>query len=51
METFWEWNIDIHHLFIDFQAAYDTVHRTEIKSEMYQLGFPPKISYIVQNFN
>jgi hypothetical protein len=37
------YNIDVHYLFIDFQAAYDSVWRNEIWSEMHKLGFPPKI--------
>jgi hypothetical protein len=39
-EKYWEQNIDIHYLFIDFQAAYDNVWRNEIWSEMHKLGFP-----------
>jgi hypothetical protein len=31
---------DVPHLFIDFQAGYDTVWRKKKWSEMYKLGFP-----------
>ena len=40
-DKFWEGNIDEFQLFIDFQAAYDTVWRKEIWSEIQNLGFPP----------
>ena len=33
-------NIDVHQLFIDFQAAYDTKWRKELWSEIHKLGFP-----------
>jgi len=35
--------IYIHHLFIDFQAAYGTVWRKDIWSEMHKLVFPEKL--------
>ena len=35
-----EQNVDIHNVVIDFQAAYDTVWRKEIQSEMQKVGFP-----------
>jgi len=38
----WEQNTDVHNLFIDFQAAYDTVWGKEIRSEMPKLGPPPQ---------
>jgi hypothetical protein len=37
----WEQNIDVHNLFIDFQAVYGTVWGKEIRSEMRKLGLPP----------
>jgi sorting nexin-29 len=40
LEKYWEQNIDVHQLFIDFQAAYDTVWRMEIWSQMHTLSFP-----------
>jgi hypothetical protein len=36
-----------HHLFIGFQAEYNTA----CIREMHKLGFPQKISYIVENLN
>ena len=44
LEKCWEQNTDVHHLFIDFQAAYDTVRRKKICSEMHKLGLTKKIS-------
>jgi len=35
-----EQNIDVHELFIDFQAAYHTIWRKEVWSAMNKLGFP-----------
>jgi len=35
-----EQNIDVRQLFTDFQAAYDTIWRKEVWSEMHKLGFP-----------
>jgi hypothetical protein len=34
-------NTDVQNLFIDFQAAYDTAWRKEIRSEMHKLSSPP----------
>ena len=44
LEKCWERNLEVHHLFIDFKPAYDTVWRKEIWSEMHKLGFPKKKS-------
>ena len=53
MEKSWEQNIDVPNLFIDFQAAYDTIWRKEIWSEMHELSFSPqklaKLSTIINN--
>jgi hypothetical protein len=42
---------DVTHLFIDFQAAYDTVWRKEIWSEMDKLGFPQKLVKLCKILN
>ena len=42
LEKCWKLKIDVCHLFIDFQAAYDTIWRMEIWSKMHNLGFPKK---------
>jgi len=41
LEKCWEQNTDIHQLFIDFQAACNTVRRKEIWNEMHKLDSPP----------
>ena len=38
LEKFWEQKIDVHRLFIDFQAACDTVWGKVIWGEMHELG-------------
>jgi hypothetical protein len=42
---------DVPHLFIDFQAGYDTVWRKEIRSEMYKLGFPETLVKLCRILN
>lgn len=42
-EKCWEQNIDIHHLFLDFESAYDTVVTDEIWTPMHNLGIPKKL--------
>jgi hypothetical protein len=42
---------DVPHLFIDFQAGYDTVWRKEIWSEMDKLGFPKKLVKLCRILN
>jgi Reverse transcriptase (RNA-dependent DNA polymerase) len=37
-----EYNIQTHHLFIDFKAAYDTIIRNEVYVSMSELSFPTK---------
>jgi hypothetical protein len=43
LEKCWEQNVDVHHVFIDFQAACGTVWRKEIWNEMQKLVFPKKL--------
>jgi Reverse transcriptase (RNA-dependent DNA polymerase) len=38
-----EYNIQTHHLFIDFKAAYDTIIRNEVYVSMSELSFPTKL--------
>lgn len=38
-------------LFIDFQASYGALWRKEIWSEMYKLGFPPKLVKLYRILN
>lgn len=36
----WEFNIDIHTLFIDFKKAYDIIHRESIINILKEFDFP-----------
>lgn len=38
-----EFNVDTHHLFVDFKAAYDSVIRLELWNTMIEFGFPHKL--------
>ena len=40
LEKCWEQKTDVHQIFIDFQAAYNTVRRKEIWNEMHKLDHP-----------
>jgi hypothetical protein len=51
LEKFWERNIDVPQLFIDFKAAYEAIWRKEIWSEMHKLGLPPKIAKLSRIIN
>jgi hypothetical protein len=51
LERCWGQNIDVHHLFIDFQATYDTVWRMRIWSEMHELSFPQKLVILCSILN
>jgi len=46
-----EQNVDVHNLFIDFQAACDTVWRKAIWSEMHKIGFPQKLVKLCRILN
>jgi hypothetical protein len=43
LEKSLEYNIETHHLFIDFKAAYDSVKRTALYNAMIDFGIPPKL--------
>ena len=42
LEKTHEFNVDTHHLFIDFKQAYDSI-RDKLLSAMYALGIPAKL--------
>ncbi len=42
-EKAWEFVVTIWHLFIDFKAAYDSVHRKFLYRAMTEMGFPNKL--------
>ena len=42
-----EFNVNTHHLFIDFKAAYDNIKRSELLNIMKELGFKNKLIRLV----
>jgi len=51
LEKCWEQNVEVLHLFIDFQASYGTLWRKEIQSEILKLGFPKKLVKLYRILN
>jgi hypothetical protein len=45
LEKCWELNVDVLHLFVDFQAAYYTAGRKEIWNETHKLGFKNQLNF------
>lgn len=43
IEKAYEWDIETHHVFIDFKTAYDSVKRVELYNAMQNLGIPNKL--------
>ena len=43
MEKCYEFNVTVHQLYIDFQAAYDSINRGKLYSAMLELGVPKKL--------
>ncbi|XP_055548204.1 uncharacterized protein LOC129731867 [Wyeomyia smithii] len=48
LDKFREHNLQTHHLFIDFRAAYDTVKRNELWQIMLEHGFPTKLIKLIR---
>ena len=48
MEKAVEYQIGIHHLFIDFRSAYDSIHRQKLLCAMTEFGIPPKLIRMVK---
>lgn len=48
MEKLWENGIELHHLFIDFKQAYDSVDRQTLWEAMIDMGIPPKYVRIMK---
>ena len=48
MEKTVEYQIGIHHLFIDFKSAYDSIHREKLLCAMTEFGIPPKLIRMVK---
>ena len=43
-----EFNINTHHLFIDFKAAYDSINRKQLILAMIQFNFPSKLIRLIR---
>jgi len=39
----WEHNVEIHHIFVDFQKAYDSIRRYKLYAIMVYFGIPNKL--------
>jgi hypothetical protein len=48
LDKFREYNLQTHHLFIDFKAAYDSVKRNELWQIMLEHGFPTKLIKLIR---
>ena len=48
LEKTLEFQIESHHLFIDFKTAYDKVNRNQHYNAMLELGMPPKLVRLTQ---
>ncbi|XP_058064632.1 uncharacterized protein LOC131214270, partial [Anopheles bellator] len=48
LDKFREFNLQTHHLFIDFRAAYDSVKRNELWQIMLEHGFPTKLIRLIR---
>ena len=43
MEKSVEYQIGVHHLFIDFKSIYDSIYREKLFGAMMEFGIPPKL--------
>ena len=43
LEKIWEYNEDVHQLFIDFKKAYDSVRREVLYKILIEFGIPRKL--------
>ena len=48
MEKTVEYQIGVHHLFIDFKSAYDSIYRQKLLGAMMEFGIPPKLVRLVK---
>jgi len=48
MEKTVEYQIGVHHLFIDFKSAYDSIYREKLFGAMMEFGIPPKLIRLVK---
>lgn len=43
MEKFTEFSVALHHLFVDFETAFDKVFRRKLWNALAELGYPTKL--------
>ena len=43
MEKFYEYNLDLHQIFVDFKMAYDCIDRNKLYAIMIDFGIPRKL--------
>lgn len=48
MEKCWEYDRELHQMFIDFKQAFDRICRTKLWSAMQELGFPKKLVNLIR---
>ena len=48
LEKEWEYNEAVHHLFIDFKKAYDSVRRKVLYNILIEFGVPKKLVRLVK---
>jgi hypothetical protein len=48
IEKTYEFNVDIHQLFIDYKQAYDSINQQQMYKIMKEFGIPEKIINLVK---
>jgi len=48
MEKTVEYQIGVHHLFVDFKSAYASIYREKLLCAMIELGIPSKLIRLVK---
>ena len=48
LNKFQEYNLQTHHLLVDFKAAYDSVKRNELWHIILEHGFPTKLNKLIR---
>ena len=48
MEKTVEYQTGVHHLFVDFKSAYDSIYREKLLCAMMELGIPSKLIRLVK---
>jgi hypothetical protein len=48
MEKHWEYECDLHMLFLDFEQAFDSVNRRKLSKAMEDVGIPQKLITLIE---